>query len=136
VETDSIQYRFNNLQWHDSKLLSFSNQQSDGIELFVMNIEMLGWSKAALSPVRVVLMDVAYLEVSVDLDAKRQLADTISAGYCVEESPLRSQLEATLSQAPGGGLEGYLQFHLTLLPPAGRIDIFAKDFNVEPDPAL
>ena len=92
METDSIQYRFNNLQWHDSKLLSFSNQQSDGIELFVMNIEMLGWSKAALSPVRVVLMDVAYLEVSVDLDAKRQLADTISAGYCVEESPLRSQL--------------------------------------------
>jgi len=136
VETDSIQHRFDKLQWHDSKLLSFSTHRSDGKELFVVNIQMEGRSNVFLSPVRVVLIEVAYLEISVDLDAKRQLADTISTGYCVEESPLRSQLEATLSQAPGGGLEGYLQFHLTLLPPAGRIDIFAKDFNFEPNPTL
>jgi hypothetical protein len=44
-------------------------------------------------------------------------------------------VEATLPKAPGGGLEGYLQFHLTLLPPADRLDIFAKDFNIEPNPA-
>lgn len=101
-----------------------------------MNIQMAGGLKRPLSLVNVVLVDVAYLEISIDLDAKRQLADTISSGYCVKESAFRKQVESKLPRTPGAGLEGYLQFHLTLLPPAGQIDAFARDFNVELDVGL
>jgi hypothetical protein len=128
--------RFNKLEWHDSKLRSFGvvRDDDDGDNV-VLNLELRGISEQELTPATVTLEDATYLRADVDLEGKAECSDDISTAVCEGESALKKELlESQLKHSPTA-LDGYYLFDIYLVPPGGRIQVFARSFKLEPSPA-
>jgi hypothetical protein len=121
---------FNKLQWHDSKLRSFGIVRKNDRDDVVFQLELLGKSEGHYVPATLTLVDATYLKTEVDLDGKYQCADDISSARCDVESPLKAELLSSQLKHSPTALDGYCCFDIYLIPPGGRIQVFAKTFEL------
>jgi hypothetical protein len=120
--------RFNATRWHDSKLLGLCFFRKGSEEQVKITLQLLE-DGGALKPVDLVFKGSTYVELEVDLEGKRVCADDIVSAECYSSS----EWTRTLSErSPYDSFEGYLHFHISLIPPGGTINILAKDFSFEP----
>ncbi|MBV9179720.1 MAG: hypothetical protein JO356_00290 [Acidobacteria bacterium] len=127
---DEICSRFNKVLWHDSKLCSFAVVREGDRDDIVFNLELRGMPGLELTPAILTLIDATYLKAEVDLDGKHQCADDISSAHCHARSALRDELLRSQFQHSPTALDGYYHFNLYLIPPGGRIDVFARNFEL------
>ena len=120
----------NRLSWHDSKLRSFSVVRHDDTDDVVLKLELRGISEAELTPATLTLKDAVYIKMEMDLEGKFQCADDISSASCKVESELRNELLRSQFKYSPTALDGCYLFDLYLIPPGGRIQVFAKSFTL------
>lgn len=132
---------FNVLPWHDSKLVSVRVHPSDDelshsldIDLRMLTNPKPGayeWTDATLT-----LNDCRIIKLDLDLLGKQLAGGDIASGSCDTESALKKEIETgqlldfDLPQADDP-LGEYLHFRILLIHPGGRIDVFARAFELE-----
>ena len=135
MTSNELRDRFNKLEWHDSKLRSFAVVREDDRDNIVLHLELRGMSELEFTPAALTLEDAIYLKAEVDLDGKSQCADDISSAVCQIDSALKKELlESQLKYSPTA-LDGYYLFDIYLIPPGGRIQVFARNYKLELSPA-
>ena len=128
--------RFNQMQWHDSKLVGFqlapkSDERYDvHVDLQLLTNAQPGqytWKDARLE-----FHDCRIMELSVDTLGIRFTGGDISSAICEGGTALKEKLESRFFDLPQGDdpYEGILHFRILLIPPGGEIDVFARDFAV------
>jgi hypothetical protein len=122
---------FNKLHWHDSKLRSFGVVRKDDRDDIVFQFELNGEPEGRIIPATLTLVDATYLRAEVDLDGKYQCADDISSARCDVESTFKAELLSSQLKHSPTALDGYYYFDIYLIPPGGRIQVFAKTFEVK-----
>ncbi|MGH7259450.1 MAG: hypothetical protein ACREI9_02060 [Nitrospiraceae bacterium] len=139
--------KFNSIHWHDSKLLNLEiGKNSSGVtEEVRFDVQLL------INPVpgnykwepRVIIFrECRLVQACLDLQVMRMCSHDISSAECVEDSPLKKEFERQIENEPlkvkpeKNPLANSLQFTISLIPPSGRITIFAKDFDVVPPPSI
>jgi hypothetical protein len=121
---------FNKIQWHDSKLRSFGVVRQNDRDDLVIELELREGSGENLKPTTLTLVDAAYFRAEVDFDGKYQCADDISSASCDADGSLRKELlESKLKHSPNA-LDGYYCFDIYLIPPGGRIQVFARSYEL------
>jgi hypothetical protein len=121
----------NHLSWHDSKLRSFSVVRQDDTDDVVLNLELRGVSESELTATTLRLKDAVYIKIEMDLEGKLQCADDISSASCKMESELREELLRSQFKYSPTALDGCFLFDLYLIPPGGRIQVFARSFTLD-----
>jgi len=121
----------NRLSWHDSKLRSFSVVRHDDTDDVVLNLELRGVSESELTATTLTLKDAIYIKIEMDLEGKLQCADDISSATCKMESELREELLRSQFKYSPTALDGCFLFDLYLIPPGGRIQVFASSFTLD-----
>jgi hypothetical protein len=121
----------NNLSWHDSKLRSFSFVRHDDTDDVVLNLELRGISEAELTAVRLTLKDAVYIKVEMDPVGKFTCTDDISSAGCQMESELRDELLRSQFKYNPTALDDCYLFDLYLIPPGGRLQVFAMNFTLD-----
>jgi len=136
ITSNELCARFNKLEWHDSKLRSFAIvRDHDDKDNVVFSLELRGMSEQEFTPATLTLEDATYLRAEVDLEGKSECSDDISSAVCEIESVLKKELlESQLKYSPAA-LDGYYLFDIYLIPPGGRIQVFARNFRLEASPA-
>ena len=130
MDKDGIRERFEALQWHDSKLRSFSVVRGADNDDIVLHLELRGLSEPELTVATLTLKPATYLKAEVDLDGKYQCSDHIMSAGCDAESELKNELVSSRFKYTPTALDGYYLFDICLIPPGGRIQVFAKDFTL------
>ena len=127
---NSIVERFEQIRWHDSKLLGLSLYRAGGEEQIKLLLELAG-EDGRTFPADITFLCCSYLAASVYLDAKRLCADDIADAECKSSSDWKNSVSKPGPHDPilgGRHLEGHLHFRISMCPPSGDIDILAKDF--------
>ena len=122
---------FNNIQWHDSKLRSFGVAREADQDNVVLHLELRGFPDSVFTTAILTLCDATYLKAEVDLDGKFQCSDDISSAGCETESSLKEELLRSQLKYSPTALDGYYLFDIYLIPPGGRIQVFARTFELK-----
>src|SRR5437762_60066 len=96
--------RFNDIRWHDSKLLCFSLSRSDSSEQVTLSL-MLRNEQGEFVATEAVFLQSTYVNMDVDLEGKRVCADDISSGQCYASSEWTKSLA---ERNPYDNFAGYL----------------------------
>lgn len=123
--------RFNEISWHDSKLRSFAVVREGDRDNVIFQLELQKPPELALEPATLTLVDATYLRADLDLDGKYQCSDDIFSADCQVESELKKELLTSQFKHNPDALDGYYHFDFYLIPPGGRIQVFARDFELE-----
>jgi len=124
--TTDIAKRFNDLPWHDSKMLELTLRRTGGRETLTLLVAFLKGNTCSLTTVT--FAESAYVDVRIDIDAMRECGDAISGADCTISSPWFDELK----RLQGESFVGYLHFGIALIPTGGAIEIVAHDFQLEP----
>jgi len=131
---EDICSRFNSVHWHDSKLVGvqISHTKEDLPDDVYFEIELLTNPQTTnhrRTKTRLIMKDCTIIKLDLDLAGKFVCAHDISTGFCTQESLLKRQIERELKyeQKP---LAEYLHFTISLIPPGGEINLFARDFEL------
>ena len=124
--TETIARRFNELSWHDSKLVALSFYRVDAEEQVKLSLELID-ANGVLEAKYLTFRSSTYLKLEIDLDGKRLCSDDISIAECLTSSEWIRELSAANRH---DSFEGYLHFEIVMIPPGGRINILAKDFEL------
>jgi hypothetical protein len=130
MNKSNICEQFNNLEWHDSKLRTFAVVRENDRDDVIFQLELRGMPDAELKSTNLRLIDATYLRTDIDLGGKYQCADDISSASCQINSELREELLASQFRYTPDALDGFYHFDFYLIPPGGRIHVFAKDFEL------
>lgn len=130
--TTDVAKRFNELPWHDSKLLELSIYRSAGEELVHMLVAFVQRNGAYLLS-DVVLAQSIYIDARIDLVAKQECADDIASGHCCSSSPWFDEFKGAHPVESGSD---YLHFRIDLIPFGGLIDVVARNFSIKPGDEL
>jgi hypothetical protein len=125
--------RFNGLCWHDSKLLGAQivrsrDGRNDELCLDVrlrVGPDGTGWKKATVR-----LTECTLVMVDLDLAGKRVCSDSIAVGYCEKDSALKERIRRERLPREPHALAAFFHFCVSLVPPGGEINAFAKDFEL------
>lgn len=123
----SVIERFEAIHWHDSKLTGLAVQRRSGTDEVVLFVTLPTLESAPVSAT-LKFAHSTYLEVRLDLEAKRLCADDVSDGRCFSSS---DWLGALAEANPYDSFAGFLHFQLDLIPPGGWIRLLAKDFELQ-----
>jgi len=126
--------RFNQMHWHDSKLIGFhlvpkSDSRYDvNVDLQLLTNAQPGqysWKDARLE-----FQDCRIMQLSVDTLGIQFTGGDIATAFCEGGAALKEKLETRFFDLPQGDdpYEGILHFRILLIPPGGEIDVFARDF--------
>jgi hypothetical protein len=132
--------RFNQLAWHDSKLISLRIYPSE--DLFTHNVDFAlrlltntkpgeyEWADTTLTA-----KDCRIIKLDLDLLGKQLCGGDIASGSCDMKSALKEKIETEELpdfDLPQGEhpLDEYLHFRILLIHPSGEINFFAKDFEL------
>jgi len=133
---DDICKRFNDLKWHDSKLIGYSVLPSKDGSTHDVHFQMEwltdykegipSWAEGKLT-----IRDCTVIKADLDLDGKHVCDDSIANALCVKESDLKREIEHEQLKHEQKPLAEYLHFRILLIAPGGEINLFAKGFNQE-----
>ena len=134
-EKHSVSERFNKIHWHDCKLIEVhiayiadSHHNDIYLKIRLLTNPEPGnyvWANASL-----IIKDCTIIRMNLDLTAKLTCSDDISAAFCERETVLKKQIERDALKYEDNPFTNYLHFHIGLIPPAGEIDMFARDFDL------
>lgn len=122
---DTVQ-RFNEIKWHDSKLVGvslFSGRSDERLRLDLM----LRRGTDLLSAV-LVFQDVWYTEIKFYLGSINVTGHGIDGAACLEKSEWRANIERS---HPHDSFSGLLHFWIEMVPEGGTLDLLAADFTLE-----
>jgi hypothetical protein len=125
-----MEQSFNLLPWHDSKLLDLCITRSTAGDRAWLRVALRG-PQSTLRMVQVEFLEVAIVEASIDVDAKRVCADDISGASCTARS---NWIEGLAKDRPYDSFDGYLEFDIALIPPGGSVRILAKGYAIREAP--
>jgi hypothetical protein len=128
---------FNDLRWHDSKLLALEIVRERGGDTHCvrLTLDLLEGEKY-----RHAVMEIAHcraIRMTLDLLGKELCGDAIAFAACDLSS---AQREAFLESARRGfslypekreAFDDYLYFEVHLIPPGGRIEILGKEWAID-----
>ena len=128
---DEVILRFGSLPWHDSELVGLcvqhnSDDEPSGDDL-ILSVKFRIGTDPALVDARVVLENCSFLVLNMDLYAKRWSSDQIYDGQCAYHSKLQLELAKPIH---GDRLLNDLHFYVSMVPPFGEINAFARGFSV------
>jgi len=118
---------FNEINWHDTKLLSIDVRRVDGEDIVELLFDLNGDVSQPIYT-RIIFHEVNYVYGDIYVAAKRVCADDLSGATCYDRSSWISQLEST---HPYDTFHGYLHFEITLIPPGGILNVLATSFSME-----
>jgi len=124
--TADLEQSFNLLPWHDSKLLDLCIARSAGGDRAWLRVSLRG-PQNTHRMVQIEFLEVAIVEASIDVDAKRVCADDISDACCTARSPW---IEGLAKGRPYDSFDEYLEFNVLLIPPGGSVRILAKAYAI------
>jgi|SRR6185503_4921159 hypothetical protein len=129
---ESIRGRFNEIGWHDSKLVTLAivPAEASGDADILMDVILSEWDKGHNRAARVVLRDCTILKIDFDIASKRACSDDISYARCEIDSPLKSTIAREQLGAERNPLAQYLHFTFVLCPPSGEMHAFARTFDI------
>ncbi|MGB6131550.1 MAG: hypothetical protein WBG54_07205 [Acidobacteriaceae bacterium] len=130
--TNPIVQRFNEIPWHDSKLLSVYCYKADGEDRVKLSLELLG-DGGTLTSAELVFKECGFFVADVFLAAKSMCADDISGAECYESSDWKKTVSEPqpFDVIQGNrGLDHHLHFRISVIPPGGTINLLAKDFEL------
>jgi len=102
----------------------------DDTDDVVLNLELRGISEAELTPMTLTLKDAVYIKIEMDLVGKFTSTDDISSASCKMESELREELLRSQFKYNPTALDDCFLFGLSLIPPGGRLQVFAMTFTL------
>src|SRR5262245_29524882 len=108
VDPSTARSRFNELLWHDSKLIGFSLAREWELDRLALQVELR--TSNGMEPVIVTFLECTYLRLAIDVEGKRVCSDDISEGACEQQSKWISELAA---RSPHDDFSGYLHFRIT-----------------------
>jgi hypothetical protein len=116
------------IQWHDSKLIGFSIDRSDGRDDIILRL--LGWTSTRdkLLSANVVFRNALGVRVNLDLASKRLCADDISSARLIPESEWIAEIRS-VTPAPYCPADLF-HFSIYLCPPGGSIDIVCESTHL------
>lgn len=127
-----IQNRFNTIDMHDSRLLSVSvlHPSHGHTQDIRIDLELLthGYPEYEWTPAELTFKHCTYVRMSVDLEMKLLCGHAIATSWCELRSELQAELERSLMASEVGPLSEFLHFSIALCPPAGVIDVLAREF--------
>jgi hypothetical protein len=126
--------RFDGLPWHDARLIGYCVRpaQDGRTHEVVLEVQFRPGTRDGLKDVAVRFLDSTIFRADLDLEGKRVCDDSIATAHCMPDSDLKRELEEGPLKHEVKPLEGFLHFRILLIAPGGVIDIFARDFAVEP----
>ena len=124
--------KFDDLPWHDAKLLNIRMLTSADEQLHAVTLDVRFQTGAAWRPVTVTLVECTLLQTDLDLDGMRVCGHSIWTARCYQDSELKKRLMEKMLNTGSGSLEPYYHFHFSLIPPGGELNIFARDFKIMP----
>lgn len=137
---DGICARFNEVRWHDSKLISFQllpkndNQTHDiGLDLKLLTNAQHGncdWEDGRLE-----IEECRVIQLNLDMLGIQLCGGDIANAFCEKASAMKEGLEDTQIQhfdLPQGDdpFADIIHFRILLIHPGGEINIFAKNFKL------
>ena len=135
-ERNHISERFNKINWHDSKLIEVYITYAPDLHrndvhlklrlLTNANAGSYEWTDATLR-----IQDCTIIRMNLDLTAKLTCSDDIAIAFCEKETSLKERIQREDLKYEVNPLADYLHFHVSLIAPAGGLDIFAKNFELE-----
>ena len=126
------QSSFENLPWHDSRLLDVRlmrkkrTKADDDLECTIDFLVRRGEYRRAT----VTFVNCTIIKMDIDLDSKKICGDSISSATCDFDSHLRDQLEKTRLRDERHPLDGYRHYRISLIPPSGDVNVFAERFDI------
>ena len=131
---EDICSKFNSVRWHDSKLvcIQISHTKEDLPDDVYFEIELLTNphpTSHQRTKARLIMKDCTIIKLDLDLAGKFVCAHDISEAFCTQDSPLKHQTDRELKYEEKP-LAEYLHFTISLIPPGGEINLFAKDFEL------
>jgi hypothetical protein len=130
---NSTAQRFNNIRWHDSKLVGLCFYRAEEEDRVKISLELLD-KDGSLTPAEITFKESAYIEADVYLQAKSMCSDDIAGAECYESSDWKNNISqpGPYDVIQGGrGLEHFLHFSISMCVPGGTINILAKNFSLE-----
>jgi len=120
--------RFENVPWHDSKLLGIKVSPEDGEEHCEVEIVC----EFQVSHLRQLVIFHQCTIVKMDLDAAgMSLSGKLIFGASCDADPsFKDHIERTQLSREKSPLRKYHHFRIGLIPPGGMIDIFALTFEL------
>ena len=126
--------RFNQMHWHDSKLVGFQLMPKSG-ERYDVHVDLQLLTNAqpgqySWKAARLEFQDCRIMELGVDLLGIRFTGGDIATAFCEGGAALKEELESRFFDLPQGNdpYEGILHFQMRLIPPGGEINVFARNF--------
>jgi hypothetical protein len=123
---------FNNLDLHDSKLLSFQmirlNADAGGNDSFCIDIKYLRVDGSYVNK-KLMFNECRLLLIDIDLVGKFLCADDILSNSCRSDSDLKRDIIKKYFSNEERVLDDYFHFNIIMIPPGGNIDIFARGFD-------
>jgi hypothetical protein len=132
VQFAAVKNRFNSLKWHDSKLVGLSLYKVDGEDRAKISLELIE-NLGVYTKAEMIFKNCAYFEADVYLQAKSMCADDIQGADCYLSSDWKAAVSVPGACDPILGdrkLEKFLHFCIGLIPPGGKINILAEDFEL------
>ena len=130
-----VRARFEQIDLHDSELRGFYIERRRDARIddahFDLRLVTGRYPAHGLADARLTLLDCTYARFDVDLTFKSVLGDQIMASECLGDSPLRTELEQGVLRSEVDPLGEYWEFVIHLCPPAGRCNVFARDFRLD-----
>lgn len=128
--------KFNALNWHDSKLIGIClvRDESGTADTVRLDLRMIDYTEPFRSrwkQATLLLKECTLLRLDIDLDGKRVCSDSIWSATCARDSSLKEEIERVQLRNEVKPLANYLHFEIRLIEPGGRVDAFAKSFELE-----
>ena len=124
--SSNVENVFNGLAWHDAHCFDFAFFRDERGEVARLTIAFNRGSET-YELTQIDVLDVAFIDLKVDLDGKRDCSDNIAGAICRMSSEWFNHFKEERQKE---GFEGYYHFRVALIPPGKAIDIVAKDCAV------
>lgn len=128
-----VQSRFGALNLHDAMLLGIEVERpSEAVdETVVLNLQLVAGENAdRWEPARLAFRGCAHVRFDIDFWIKRLVSSAISDATCAYDLDwIRNAQKVDAARQPTQRVEYVLRFHIELVPPAGSLTLYARDFE-------
>lgn len=133
--------RFNNYNYHDSKVSSFKlireRINNEDIDNFYLNVEVLK-KDFKYEQIAIKFIDCKYLKIDLDLLSKKYCSDDISTAKASMNIDLDKLWQEYLARGPinlnrkdfDEDYGNLIYFNIVFIQPGGKIEVYAHDFAV------
>jgi len=123
-----IEKSFNKINWHDTKISSFSVNHRFNFDVIEarINLNDKGNYKSGV----ITFENCVFLDSRIYLSAKMACSDDISGASCFSKS---EWIDRLINEYKYDKFSNLYHFQITFIPPGGVMNILAESFSIEFD---